>query len=129
MQWLLNHGADMNAQQDDYWTSLHIAAFNTIRNRRLSMCYSNTIWKSTRRVPREALLGPYVLVGNVVDIVQQLPEHGTDTNIPDCSQSLLREASSRGSLEVARLLLSYGANIDEKNWPYQGDATKSLDSH
>ena len=74
-------------------------------------------------------LGPYVLVGNVVDIVQQLPEHGTDTHIPDCSQSLLREASSRGSLEVARLLLSYGANIDEKNWPYQGDATKSLDSH
>lgn len=27
-QWLLNHNADVNDQQVDGWTALHLAAFN-----------------------------------------------------------------------------------------------------
>jgi hypothetical protein len=61
------------------------------------------------------------LEGEVVPIVRQLLEHGADPNIPDNKyKTALHEASSRGWLDVARLLLSYGAKVDENcKTPFQ----------
>ena len=53
-----------------------------------------------------------------VDIVQRLLDHGADPNIrvsDDRQFSPLHLASKRGLLEAARLLLSYGAKVDEKD--------------
>jgi ankyrin repeat protein len=48
-----------------------------------------------------------------------LLEYGADPNIPKIYNheysTALQQASSLGSLEVARLLLSYGAKVDEKD--------------
>ena len=57
--------------------------------------------------------------GNAVEIVRLLLEHGADPNIRASttrhSSTPLHEASSRGLLDIAQLLLSYGANVDVKN--------------
>ncbi|KAH9046646.1 ankyrin repeat protein, partial [Lactarius hengduanensis] len=66
----------------------------------------------------------YVTVDNIKDHskgkrferLQRLLEHGADPNACDNNHSTpLHQASSKGLLEVARLLLSYGANVDEKD--------------
>ena len=56
--------------------------------------------------------------GKVVEIVRRLLEYGADPNIrrDDGSGSTpLHPSSFSGSLEVTRLLLSYGARIDEED--------------
>jgi ankyrin repeat protein len=62
-------------------------------------------------------------------MVRRLLEHGADPNICNNDHTTpLHEASSRGLLEVARLLLSYGAKVDEKDregkTPFQVAASK-----
>ncbi len=48
--------------------------------------------------------------------MQRLLELGADANAFDYNHSTpLHQASSEGLLEVARVLLSYGANVDEKD--------------
>ena len=56
------------------------------------------------------------MMGNRVDIVRRLLEHGADSNPCDQNHStLLHHASSHGMFEVARLLVSYGARVDVKD--------------
>jgi ankyrin repeat protein len=69
--------------------------------------------------------------GKVVDIMQRLLEHGADPNIRANDNSApLHQASLRGWLAAARLLLSYGAKVDEKDGkgetPFQKAALKDM---
>ncbi|KAH9025899.1 hypothetical protein EDB84DRAFT_1440272 [Lactarius hengduanensis] len=121
MRWLLNHGADPNAWTDFGWTPLHTAAVNgnlegiqVLLEHKADISMRSDIGKTPL----------YVTVDNIKDHskgkrferLQRLLEHGADPNACDNNHSTpLHQASSKGLLEVARLLLSYGANVDEKD--------------
>ena len=63
--------------------------------------------------------------------MRRLLEYGVDPNIrPRSGSTPLHRASSRGSLDVARLLLSHGANVDEQDdngrTPFQVASSEEL---
>ena len=123
MRWLLDHGADANAQNSIRWTPLHDAVNNNHLDAIQVLLEHNADINSqndSEYTPLHQLLYRYSLSdgkdGKDVDILLRLLEHGADPNIPYHRHSTaLHLASSRGWLEVSRLLLSYGAKIDEKN--------------
>ncbi len=121
MRWLLNHGADANARQDDRWTPLHLAAYNTHLDAVQVLLEHNADINSQNDEGKTPLYkamsndGDHP-EGKRVDVVQRLLEHGADPNACGHDHSTpLHQASSEGLLEVARVLLSYGANVDEKD--------------
>ncbi|KAH9029595.1 hypothetical protein EDB85DRAFT_1516161 [Lactarius pseudohatsudake] len=121
MRWLLNRGADPNARTNFGWTPLHTAAahgkpeavqvllehnpdFNMRSNKGETPLYMTIYYNH------------YHSEGKMVEGLQRLLEHGADPNAGDKDHSTpLHQASSKGFVEVARLLLSYGANVDEKD--------------
>jgi ankyrin repeat protein len=121
MRWLLNHGADASAQTDLGRLSLHRAAFNeNLEAVQLLLEYNPDInlqdnYGDTPLHDILARIGPST-EGKVVEIVRRLLEYGADPNIrPRTGSTPLHQASSCGSLEVACLLLSHGANVDEQD--------------
>ncbi|KAF8267963.1 ankyrin repeat-containing domain protein [Lactarius quietus] len=135
MRWLLDHSADSNAFGYATRTPMYYAAsnlqldaiqvlleYNADVNLRNKYGQTPLYMASTRESSME---------GKIVDVVQQLLEHGADPNIPgDDHSTALHKASSRGLLEVARLLLGYGAKVDEKDregrTPFQVAASDEL---
>ena len=122
MKWLLNHGADANAQDEirNPWTPLHYAAFH-VHPEVVQVLLEHNAHVNLQNGAGETPL--YKAISEVsnssreaVDIVRRLLEHGADSNIPNHNLSTpLHNVSSRGALEVARLLLSYGANVEAKD--------------
>ncbi|KAH8980689.1 hypothetical protein EDB92DRAFT_1820498 [Lactarius akahatsu] len=121
MRWLLNHGADPNIAKEDGQTPLHTAAANgklegiqvlLEHNADVNM-RSNSGKTPLYRVVHTASDRPD---GKRLEKLQRLLEHGADPNACDNTHSTpLHQASSMGLLEFARLLVSYGANVDEKD--------------
>ncbi|KAH8984859.1 ankyrin repeat-containing domain protein [Lactarius akahatsu] len=117
MRWLLNHGADPNAPRNATYTNLEavqvLLEYNADANSRGDdgkTPLHDTIFRNFGDNTE----------GKTVDVVRRLLEHGADPNACDHSQALgqatpLHEASSKGLLEVARVLLSYRVNVDERD--------------
>jgi hypothetical protein len=138
MRWLLDHGADANAQGSYCFTPLFEAACKTHLEAVQVLLEHNADVNFQCSGGETALFRTLISSRPeeaVVAIQRRLLEHGADPNICDDSRSTpLHQASSRGWLEVTRLLLSYGAKVDEKDeegktplqlkWPCQGDKTK-----
>jgi ankyrin repeat protein len=120
MRWLLDHGSDANARGNDLWTPLHLAVFTSSLDA-LQVLFEHNADINLQSKTSETPL--YLAIsrasrseGKVVAIMRRLLENGADPNICGRDRSTpLHQASSRGWLEAARLLLSYGAKVDEKD--------------
>ena len=135
MRWLLDHGADANARSKDGITPLSGAVS------RMDVDVVQVLLEHNADVnlqlhggatPLYCALNARHSVRKVADMVRRLLEHGADPNIcNNAHSSPLHQASSNGLLEAARLLLSYGAKVDEKDtWgrtPFQLAASKRHD--
>ena len=124
VRWLLNHGADSNARAYDSCTPLHLAACHLHLEAVQVLLEHNPDINSQNNYGDTPLNDISLRVdssteGEAVDIVRRLLEHpsGADANICNNKYSTpLHRASSQGSFEVTRLLLSYGAKVDVKDW-------------
>ncbi|KAI9438080.1 hypothetical protein H4582DRAFT_2098857 [Lactarius indigo] len=118
MRWLLNHGADPNARMNDGRTPLHVAAVN-FKHEAVRMLLEHNADVNSRSHQGETPLYRIIFLNlrlGAGNMVQRLLEHGADPNACDNNHSTpLHQASSNGSLEVARMLLKHGANVDEKD--------------
>jgi hypothetical protein len=117
IRWLLDHGADANSQSISHITPL-IEAAHATQFEAVKVLLEHNADTNSQDIDGETAL--YWVVGRsggkAVDIMRRLLENGADPNIRDKHhKSPLHQASSRGRLDVARLLLSYGAKVDEKD--------------
>ena len=133
IRWLLDHGADANARGVSFITPLiqatdnkHLEAVQVL----LEHNADTNLHSAGGRTPLLWALDLRKPEGMVVEIMRRLLEHGADPNIRDDSTAIHR-ASSSGLLEAARLLLSYGARVDEKDdmgrTPFQLAASEGHD--
>ena len=139
VRWLLNHGADANAQvQDGVWTPLHLAA-NCKHPEIVQMLLEHHADIRARTARGEVALHlaarghdslnyspmPPTSCQVNLNILQLLLNHGADVNAKDDEGSTPLHHSSfksedesifgEGSVEGTRLLLERGANIDAED--------------
>jgi ankyrin repeat protein len=136
MRWLLDHGTDANARCGYRFTPLTHAALSMHLEAVQFLLENNAgtnLQCSEGKTPLYWALTHGNSEGKVIDIMQRLLEHGADPNIRANDHSTpLHQASSLGWLTAARLLLSYGAKVDEKDrngkTPFQWAGTERLGS-
>ena len=117
IRWLLDHGADANARTGARYTPLSEAA-ETNNLEAVQVLLEHNADINSQNINDETPLYRTMIgvESKAVLVIQRLLEHGADPNI--CTRDFstpLHEASSRGWLDAARLLLSYGAKVDEKD--------------
>ena len=122
MRWLFDHGADVNALQEyQCWTPLHLAAGNLYPEAVQLLLDHNADINSRNEAGNTPLCVTMFesfpsRKEYTADVVRQLLAHGADPNTCNGDRpTLLHQASLKGSLEVARLLVSYGAKVDDKD--------------
>ncbi|KAI9455153.1 hypothetical protein BJY52DRAFT_1172356, partial [Lactarius psammicola] len=114
VRWLLDHGADVNSQENDHSTPLHLAAANGhLEVVRTLLGHSVDVNAATRdnRTPLYS-----ASEGGHVDIVRLLIQHGADANTH--LQRLLVLASSSESVETVQLLIELGADVNAQDVGY-----------
>jgi ankyrin repeat protein len=115
MRWLLNHGADANTPSVYGIAPLHLAArFTDIECVQVLLAHSANINLQDGVGNTPLYWATELRREHTLDTVRRLLEHGADPNIYRHSTPL-HQASSCGSLEVARLLLSYKAHVNVKD--------------
>ena len=135
VRWLLDHDSDANARSIYRYTPLlyaaaamHFEAVQVLLEHHADI----NLQGSDGETPLSWVLSRCSGKEKFVDMVRRLLEHGADPNISKKDHTTpLHEASTRGLLEAARLLLSYGAKVDEKDGrgktPFQLVASKEHD--
>ena len=121
VRFLLEHGADVNAQRDDLWTPLHVAVnigdlsvtrmlleYQADANSRNDAGQTPLHLLSTRETLQDDDIGS--------DIVQLLLAHGANVNEKNNDNATpLHLASYNSKLKVVRMLLDHGANADTED--------------
>jgi ankyrin repeat protein len=128
--WLLNRGADVNAQTqtDTGWTPLHLAVWGTQLEivRMLLEHHGDIHAQNTRGEVALHLAACNYWPPFQANVLQLLLDHGADPNAWDNEGSTplhhssfrnedSHSSSGRGSVEGTRLLLEHGADIDAEN--------------
>ena len=140
IRWLLKHGADANGFCSGYLPLIDAAAIMNLDAVQVLLEYKADINLKNKegKTPLYWILVHCSGEEKLVDMVRRLLGHGADPNICNNGhRTPLHEASSYGLLEAARLLLRYGAKVDEKDeegkTPYQlatsDEMTKLLAEH
>ena len=139
MRWLLNHGANASAQSNSGQTPLHqaacgmdLGAIQLLLEHKVGInSQDNYGYTPLRNVLHNFYRSQE---GKGVEIVRRLLEHGADpSRYPPRSSGLtpLHQASCLGSLETTRLLLSFGANVNERDkkgkTPFQAASSRGHD--
>jgi serine/threonine-protein phosphatase 6 regulatory ankyrin repeat subunit B len=112
---LLERGADVNARQNNGWTSLHWAAYKGRvevaqvlldhgANAKLKTTLGETVLHLVSR-------GEYYSQDHGAGITRLLLEHGVDLDVQNkFLDTALHWAADKGRLEITQLLLDHGAN-------------------
>ena len=113
-QWLLDIGADANAQVDGRRTPLYFAAMNG-HLEPVQILLSHGVDVDTVLTDNYTLLHK-ASSGGHTRLVQLLIEHGVDVHVRDESQlTPLHLASSRGNDETVQLLIKHGADVHTRD--------------
>jgi ankyrin repeat protein len=128
VRWLLNHGADVNAQGVHGYTPLHFAASNGHLQVIPMLIEHNAdirIQNAFGMTALHAAAASHKDHRNHVDMMQVLLDHGADLNARDNDNSTPLHHSSwwktgnyaplRGTVEGTRLLLRHGAIIEAED--------------
>ena len=121
VKFLLEHGADVNANRDDLWTPLHLA-FNVGRLEAARMLLEHHANVNARNDDGQAPLHmlsrfePRQDEDGGPDVARRLLELGANVNEKDKDNATpLHLASNCKRIEIVRVLLDNGANIDMEN--------------
>jgi len=120
VQFLLTHGAEVNAQRGDLCTPLHLVA-NTGELRVAQTLLEHTADVHSRnnkgQTPLHFVSGPEISLNeyNRPSLVRLLLAHGADVDARDIKHATpLHYACYHGKLEVAQVLLDHGAKINDQ---------------
>ena len=124
-QLLLEHGAGVNAQDNDNTTPLHMASLCgrvDVVEVLLDHGATSSLPGNLGRTPLHLVAGSrYYPIQNCVRIAKLLMEHGADINAQDRdSITPLHAASYLGKVEMVQLLLECGAKADSESNPILG---------
>ena len=139
IQLLLGRGANVNSQDKDHLTPLHLACYNGKLEIVRALISHGASVNAKGALGQTAL--HLVLDGNrssrdAVGVVRLLLENGADVNAQDSHKTPLHLACNYGKPAIGRLLLIHGANAKEANiygqtllhmlsmWPYVEDQSR-----
>jgi ankyrin repeat protein len=111
-QWLLKIGTDVNAQDDDHTTPLHLAAANGhLELVRTLLGHSVDVAAATTRGESTPL--HFASKGGHVEIVQLLIQNGADVNTRDRNQSTPLHLAQ--GAKMVQLLIQSGADVNARD--------------
>ena len=124
VQLLLEHGADVNAQNNDYSTPLHLATSPSgvgnpeIMKLLLEHGANVNAVDGTQSTPLH--LASSRTFSQCLERVRVLIEHGADINAQDhVHWTSLHLASSLGKTKIMQILLENGADVNAKSWHHK----------
>jgi ankyrin repeat protein len=130
VQFLLEHGADVNAQRNDLWTPLHLATYNgnlAVARILLDHGADVNLQNDDGQAPLHLLSGreSFQDEKDISDIARLLLERGANVNYKDQDNATpLHLASYDKRLKTARVLLDHGSNADAGK--YQGETPMQM---
>ena len=113
-QWLLDTGADANAQEKGHRTPLHLAVANgRLEIVRMLLGHGVDVNGAATHQSTYNNTPLHEASSDVdIDIVRLLVEHGADVHARDQIQSTpLHRASFKGNADIVRLLIEHGADV------------------
>jgi ankyrin len=125
---LLDHGADVNTRREDHQTPLHLASyFGNVEIVRLLLDHgadmeANAEGDMGEKPLHQVSYGKYRSQEDGIRVTQLLLDCGADVNTRrNDHQTPLHLASYYGNVEIVRLLLDHGADLEENSESDMGE--------